>query len=470
MKKYLIWTVIICFMVSMMFIGSACKTEEVVEEEAVEETAEEEVVEEEAAEETVEEEAVEEGITDEPITINMWALGGTEIKIFTAIAEKYMEEHPNVTLNVTQQGSTYMRGNAPIAVASGQEELDILWFWSNLGQSMASKGLLLDLAPYHEEYGWWDKLQPSQREPMTSPDGGTYFLSYGHVIMPVVWYNLDIFEELGAEIPTTVDEMNQIAKDSIAAGLGGIAYPTRFWEWHMNAFTSIFMSDEEKEILGRWSYLTIKEKAENIELWKTSKGLRESFEYIKSSTEDGVYAPGMSTLDWQQSWTYFAEGLSPMFWGHSAMSHLLYGVNPDLNLGVFPFPESKVNDYLGNSICVPAYVAEKSPEKIPVIMDIIDSILEPDYQKIIVSFGLIPGGSLITSEMIKEVADPLTYEISLFADKVGVTSAFHYGLTRSLEQGMNDVGAQIATGIIDIDGAIEFIYNLAVDDVKSSSW
>ena len=129
MKKYLIWTVIICFMASMMFIGSACKAEEAVEEEAAEEAVEEEAVEEEAAEEEiVEEEAVEEGITDEPITINMWALGGTEIVIFQGLAELYMADHPNVTMNVTPQGSAYMRSNGPIAVASGAEELDILWF------------------------------------------------------------------------------------------------------------------------------------------------------------------------------------------------------------------------------------------------------------------------------------------------------------------------------------------------------
>ena len=91
MKKYLIWMIIICFIVSTMFVVSACKTETA--EETTEETAEETT--EETAEETVEE--IEE-ITSEPITLNMWANAGPEFTLFTAASELYMSEHPNVTM------------------------------------------------------------------------------------------------------------------------------------------------------------------------------------------------------------------------------------------------------------------------------------------------------------------------------------------------------------------------------------
>ena len=58
-------------------------------------------------------------------------------------------------------------------------------------------------------------------------------------------------------------------------------------------------------------------------------------------------------------------------------------INPDVEFGVFPFPEAKVPLYFGNSLAIPTYVAENSPEKIPVIIDFFDKMLEPEYAQIV---------------------------------------------------------------------------------------
>jgi len=470
MKKYLIWMVIICFIVSMVFTGSACKAEETIEEEVAEETVEEETVEEEATEEEAVEETVEEGITDEPITINIWAQGETESNIFRGAAELYMAEHPNVTINVTTQGSAYLRANGPIALASGAEELDVLWFWSNLGQGMASRGLLVDLAEAHETYGWWDKMTPIAREPMTSPDGGSYFFSYGHVAMPLVWYNKDIFEAIGAEVPDTIEEMLQIARDSIAAGYGGISNSSQLFEWDFSALGAHFMSDEEKEVLGFWSFMNIKEKAANVEMWRDSKGLRDCFEYLKSISDEGLYVEGNNLLNYGESQQFFAEGNSVIHTVGIWMANLWETYGDDFNVGLFPFPEAKIPEYFGNSVCIPTYVAERTPEKIPVILDFFDSILEPEYSKIVVANSLIPSSILLTQEDIAEVAHPLMTEFMEQLDTVGGESALHYGFSKTLESAFNEMGATVTDGTMSIDEAMEYIYNVAVADVSNTAW
>ena len=446
-------------------------------EEAADETTEETV--EEAAEETVEEaeevgeEAEEEmEMTDEPVTINMWALSGAETTIFEAAAEKYSQEHPNVTFNVTSQGSAYMRSNGPIAVASGDQEVDFLWFWSNLGQKMAARGLLLDLKGYHEEYGWIDKMSPVGINAMSSPDGGLYFFGYGHTLIPLIWYHKDMFEAIGADVPTTLEEFKQIARDSIAAGYPGISNTAQFYEWDFSGLASAFMTEEEKSILGFWSFMTWQERAENVELWKNSKGLRDCFQFIADLSQEGLYVDENTLLNYGESQTLFANKGSVMHsvgnWAASTWSN--YTEEEVDDIGVFSLPEAKVTEYYGNSLCIPTYTAENSPEKIPVILDFFDSMLKTEYAQLVIEQSLVPGSVVLTSEEIEEVAHPLNVDIMNLVRTVGTESALHFGFTQPLELAFNDIGQQVADGVITIDEAMEYIYNIAVDDVDDPAW
>ena len=468
MKKYLIWMMIICLSISMIFMGAACKAETAAEEEAAEETVEEtteETTTEEAEEEAVEEEFVLE-ITSEPVTINMWANAGPETTLFTEAAELYMAEHPNVTMIITSQENTFLRGTAPSAIASGQEEMDFLWFWSNLGQPMGKSGLLVDLSEYYDKLGWWDKITETAHRPMVSSDGNSYFFSYGHTAIPLVFYSKAIFDELGAEIPTTLEEMEQIATDSIAAGYEGITN-TR-WLFDVSGLVAHFMPEEEKDVLSFWSLMTKEEKTTNVELWKSNTGYRKAFEWIKKSAEDGLYGENINLLTPQEKHTIFVEDGSSMHIVGNWMAVLWNVINPDFEFGVFPFPEAKIPLYFGNSLAIPTYTAENSPEKIPVIIDFFDKMLEPEYGQIVSKNVLVSSSTLLTKEDVAEVATSAAAEISGYIETVGSESAVHFGNTSILEKAVEDVAAQIADGTLTVDEAMEVLYETALTDVDDT--
>jgi len=444
MKKYLIWMIIICFIVSTIFIGSACKTE-ITTEETVEKMEE---------------------ITSDPITLNMWANAGPEFTLFTKAAELFMSEYPNVTMNVTAQENTFLRGNAPSAVASGQEEMDFFWFWSNLGQTMGTSGLLVDLSEYYEKYGWWDKITETAHRPMVSSDGGSYFFSYGHTAIPFVYYSKAIFDELGAEIPNTLEEMEQIALDSVEAGYKGITH-TR-WLFDANALLTHFMPEEEKAVIGFWSLMTKEEKAANVEIWKSSKGFRDSFEWIIKSKKEGIYDENINLLTVQESHTLFVEDQSSMHIVGNWMAILWETINPDIEFGVFPFPEAKIPLYFGNSLAIPKYVAENTPEKIPVILEFFDSMLEPEYAQIVAENVLISSSKLISEEAIAEVATPAAADIAGYIKTVGSESAVMFGYSTAIEIALEDVCAQLADGTLTVDEAIDIMYQTALDDVDAT--
>ncbi len=471
MKKYLIWMLVICLVVSIALMGSGCKEEQVQEEETTEEASEdttEEVAEEEESttEEAAEEEEFTLDITDEPVTINMWANAGPETTLFNEAAELYMAERPNVEMIITSQENTFLRGTAPSAVASGQEEMDFFWFWSNLGQSMGKSGLLVDLSMYYENLGWWDKMIETAHKPMVSSDGGSYFFSYGHTAIPLVFYSKNIFDELGAEIPTTLEEMEQIAQDSIAAGYKGITN-TR-WLFDSAGLVAHFMPDEEKEILGFWSLMTKEEKAENVELWKTNTGYRKAFEWIANSAGNGLYDENINLLTVQEKHTLFVEDQSSMHIVGNWMAILWEVINPDIEFGVFPFPEAKIPRYFGNSLAIPSYVAENNPEKIPIIIEFFDRMLEPEYAKIVTKNVLVSSSKLMTNEDVAEVSTPAAADIVNYMDEVGTESAVHFGFSTPMEIALEDICAQLADGTLTVDEGMEIMYQAALDDLDAT--
>jgi len=335
-----------------------------------------------------------------------------------------------------------------------------------MGQSMAQKGLLTDLSGYYDKYGWWDKIKPLFKDAMTSSDGGVYFFGLDSPVIPMVWYNKDIFTEIGAEEPETLEGMLQIARDSISAGYSGLTNLTGYWHFDMSAYGAHFMSDEEKATLGMWASMSGTEKASNVEMWKNSEGLRDCFEYIKETGEEGLWAKDNNLFAVDESRTDFAEGNTAMHIEGSWMANLWANYSEDIsNIGVFPFPEAKVPVFPGNALCIPAYVEERSPEKIPVILDFFEHMLEPEYAKIIFENGNFSPTTLVDEAFVAENGNELFAEINGYIETVGGEPALHFGFTSTLEAAFIDVCARVNSGDMTVDEAIDFIYDVALQDV-----
>jgi len=465
---------IISMLASFGLIGCKDGGTEVVDT-GTEEAVEEEAVEEEAVEEEVEEEVVEEeGITDEPITLNMWLLSGpAEVQLWQSVTDKYTSEHPNVTFNLVTQGSKYLRTNLPIAVATGKEDMDFFQYWASLGQKMAARGLVADISEYYEKYGWWDKLKPELHKAFQAPDGNAYFFNYGYFPMNVVWYNKEIFEEIGAEEPTTIEEMLDIARDAKAAGYEGISTTAMFFKWDLSNFASIYMSEEEKEFFSYWPTMTLEERANGVEMWKTSEGMRDIFEFIEAVGQEGLWAEGQDLLNYAEALKFFGNGGSAM---HSVGSWMaaqwpkFTETGESDHIGVFPWPEGKIPEFYSNCVGIPAYTAEKSPEKVEVIADLLNSILTEEYAIIIQESGFFPSSTAFTSEVADKVSNPLMKNIRSDMDEVGVEFAVHWGMSSALEVAWSEAASMVSVGDMTVDEALESIYNVAIDDVDDPAW
>ena len=173
-------------------------------------------------------------LTDKEVTLDLYLETG--FPIVEKLSKEFTRQHPNVTFDIRSDQFASLAENAP-RVMAGDDAPDLIRL-ATIADS-AEDGLLLDLDPYYEAYGW-DEFPESQLEQMRVSDDGTrgsgplYALGVGYSVTGV-YYNKDIAAEIGMdEPPATIDELETAMADAKAAGeqpimqfndIGGAAFP-----------------------------------------------------------------------------------------------------------------------------------------------------------------------------------------------------------------------------------------------------
>ena len=163
------------------------------------------------------------GSGDEAVTLN-WALWDKDSTAYwQALADGYMESHPNVTIEMTDLGSTDYMTQLATQLAGGNGELDVLSIKDIPGYSnLINLGMLEPLS---------GKLTTDESkfngvlEQLTAEDGNYYAVPFRSDFW-VVYYNKDIFDQAGVEYPTNdmtmadfdakIREVKKIAQDPIS--------------------------------------------------------------------------------------------------------------------------------------------------------------------------------------------------------------------------------------------------------------
>ena len=210
MKKSLLWSLIVLLVVSVMatFSLAGCKeAEETVaadEEEAV-------------AEETSEPD--EESMIEEPVEeFTLYVISHREfsealMELMDTLDDEFESAHPGVTVQRDFMTFTDWSKVSELRLTSDNPP-DI--FVANNGEAgmglMVRSGLLLDLTPYAEEFGWFDKIDQGLLNSMSyTVDGKVFGEGNLYGMAPLseevgVYYNKQKFSEAGAKVPSTYEE------------------------------------------------------------------------------------------------------------------------------------------------------------------------------------------------------------------------------------------------------------------------
>lgn len=269
---------------------------------------------------------------DEKITLLYWDTydesNADKAAIVETIIARFEADHPNVDIVREVQSFDNMKPLINTALASGTGP-DIVLYATGAGfmGPLVDAELLLPLDDYVEQYGWRDRIYPWTWESATFND---HVYAIGHELEMIgVYYNKDIFAELGLEVPTTYDEFLAACEAAKGAGYIPLAFANQpGWPaYHMfSSFTNVLEGKEGMDALfaGERSW--------------TDEAVVQAIQMaFVDLNEAGYFIPSPNAISYE-------EGNILFYTGQAAMHHTgmwLYGdivANSEFEVGFFALP------------------------------------------------------------------------------------------------------------------------------------
>jgi ABC-type glycerol-3-phosphate transport system substrate-binding protein len=160
-------------------------------------------------------------ITDEPVTLT---LAYTTDPPTEALVDAFTAEHPNVTIDTELTPFNDYIKSIKLAMSS-DDPPDIAHYNPGAMHTLVPAGLILNLDPWADAYGWDTKFPPSSLEILSSDDQAKEFGTGGLYAVPSalsvlgVFYNKSILGQVGiSEPPTTLADFEAAMQNVKDAG------------------------------------------------------------------------------------------------------------------------------------------------------------------------------------------------------------------------------------------------------------
>jgi len=297
--------------------------------------------------------------------------------------EIFEDEHPDVTVDVEKQTFEQIQKNAKI-VLTGDDVPDVMEY--NKGNAtagqLAAQGLLTPLTDAAEKNGWADKLSGSLQTTARYDENGLMgsgdwygVPNYGEFVG--VYYNKDMFEKAGLEVPTTLDELEQVMKAFKDDGVtplaeAGAEYPMgQLWY-------ELVLANADRDLVDQYQLFDGDVDFHGPEMTAATEKLDE---WIK----DGYIASDSAGLTAEDMGVSFMKGDYPMMVSGSWWFGRVVAEMKD-DWGQFNFPGNTLQvGSSGNLWVVPTNADSPSLAE-----EFIDTTLRPEVQDVLAQTGGLP--------------------------------------------------------------------------------
>jgi raffinose/stachyose/melibiose transport system substrate-binding protein len=317
---------------------------------------------------------------------------------------QFEESHPGVTVEFEEKGFEQIQETANM-VLNSDEAPDIMEY--NKGNATAgllsSQGLLTDLTPVVEERGWDDALNASlattarYNEQGIMGSGNWYGIpNYGEYVM--VYYNQDMFDEHGVEVPTTLEEFEAAMDTFVEAGItplavGASEYPAQ------QIFYSLALSQADRSFVDAYQLYEGDVDFHGPEL---TFGAQRMAEWV----DKGYISKDATGINAENMGVSFTDGTFPMLisgsWWYGRFVDEI-----DFAWDTFLFPGNDLHPGSSGNLWV---VPERSQNK-ELAYDFIEVTMQEDIQNLLGNSGGVPVAAdpaAITDEKSKKLVENFT--------------------------------------------------------------
>jgi raffinose/stachyose/melibiose transport system substrate-binding protein len=377
-------------------------------------------------------------------------------------AIKTFEEETGATVEFEAKAFEQIRSTAS-QVLNSDEAPDILEY--NKGNAtaglLASQGLLSSMDEAYEEYGWADKLAPSLQTTARYDESGIMgsgdfygVPNYGEFVE--VYYNVDMFEEAGLEVPTTIAEFEDVMQAFTDKGVTPLAESAAEYPlgqlWYQLA-----LSQADREWVDSYQLYTDTVDFEGPEISYAT-------ETVKDWTDKGYISADSTGLKAEDAGTSFINGTYPIFFSGSWWHNRFTTEISDFDFGTFLFPEAEMSPgSAGNMWVIPERAGSKDlAEKF------IDITMRPEIQALIGNNGGVPVAA-DPADITDEKSAELIANFNTLTERDGLafypdwpTATFYDDLNAGLQELVNgtmppadvqkQLGENYQSGVDDIVG------------------
>lgn len=384
------------FLVFTMLISACNAAETVVEEPATEEPTAEEPTqpseEEPAEEDTAEEEAAEEDTAEEEaeveeVTLTIlhnWGPDDAKGPIFQSIAEEFMAQNPDIVIEQEIIPDEEIFTKVEVSFVGG-EESDLV-FQNYFGPSLAwvDDGVTIPVTDYLTEWGLEKYYIDAALAQYTRSDGEVAAFPLEGFNWPI-WYNTAIFEEAGVDIPTTSEEMIEVAEAIRAAGYEPFAIGGSDWtgaRLHQMFMVSGLSEAETQELLANGGFTESESALAAMQAfveWRDSGVFAENAEGLEFSSMNELFFSGQAAMMHGGSWSYAEapEDLMPV---------IELGGLPVTDLGAFDQPTAWAG-FSAKGI----HITRNGSQKMDAVERFVTFFMQPENMvKFVEETGMVP--------------------------------------------------------------------------------
>lgn len=245
------------------------------------------------------------------------------------IIDEYMEENPNVTIEVEALDEEAYKTKFKAYAMEGMPDVVNIWGQPSFLDEVLEAGVLAELN--EDDYADYKFIEGSLEG--FKKDGKLYGLPR-NTDVAVVFYNQKMFEDNGWEVPTTYQELLDLAGTINEAGIipmamdGGDGWPL-----------AVYLSDLVFQITGDYKDI-VSNAIANGDF--SDPAFTEATQLMKDAADAGLFQTGYDSQDYGTAMNLFTNGQAAMFYMGSWESSM--ALNEDIpeeirtNIRVFTMP------------------------------------------------------------------------------------------------------------------------------------
>jgi raffinose/stachyose/melibiose transport system substrate-binding protein len=343
--------------------------------------------------------------TPEPVKISVSTVD-TQEEMLNKIADMFEERNPHITVDVLLQAYTdpgdRVKMMRTLFAAGG--EPDIQYFWAQFFGNFVFEGLVYDLTPAMEADGgeWKSRFQPALLQSLAF--NNRIYGVPANVVDVLMYYNKDIFDEYGLEVPETWEEFVFICETlkengvtPIAERVGNAGVVSEWWY-----FVSMVPLIPEDDLCALRDGRAAFDDPRLVEAWTK----------IIEIYKRGYWQDGALGTSWQAGPELFIQGRTAMFvsgsWEVTNVRE-----NADFEFGVFPIPmRDSVDQPLGVITALDQYFVSSRSEHPEEAIQFLKFLSSPEIDRM----ATVELGNLSTHVDV-DYDDPITQQ---FADALAL--------------------------------------------------